>query len=114
MPADTTIGLAAIRAAAERAAAEGSLHATAADIGMSYTGLRHFLAGGRPQRKTLRKLLEWHATRRRRPGRGGEEVSREDVEAAMVVLETYIAANGRESLRPKRVREVEERLFGKP
>jgi hypothetical protein len=78
---------------------------------MSYTGFRHFLAGGRPQRRTLQKLLEWHLSGRA-AGRGAGDVAPEDVEAAIRVLELYLNAGGRERLRPRRVREVSTRLFG--
>ena len=49
-----------LRDAASAAVQAGSLRGVAARIGMSAPGLQHFLDGGTPQRRTLRKLAVWY------------------------------------------------------
>ncbi|HEX5727084.1 MAG TPA: hypothetical protein VFX98_16525 [Longimicrobiaceae bacterium] len=64
MPApDLRASAGEFRRAAAAAVAERSLRGVAAEIGMSAPGLQHFLDGGAPFRRTLRKLAAWYALR---------------------------------------------------
>ena len=96
-------GVATLRTAAQRRAGETSLRSTAAEIGMSYTGLRGFLKGGKPHPETLRRLVAWYAGR---SGRSAEAIHREDIEAALTLLTRYIQQAGTPALLRERVDQV--------
>lgn len=104
MSAKAGFGVATLRAAAQRRADDTSLRATAAEIGMSYTGLRGFLRGGKPHPETLRRLVVWYA--RRRGGHAGGAVPVKDVEAALTLLTHYIRQAGTPALLRERVDRV--------
>lgn len=88
------VPVSAIREAVGRAAVNESLRGVARKIGMSPSGVQHFLAGAQPYAPTLRRLNRWYAEyvvgcRTPRParlelvtvgpsgGRGGEEDGKE-------------------------------------
>lgn len=103
MSGKTGFGVATLRAAARLRAEQSSLRNTAAEIGMSYTGLRGFLRGGTPQPETLRRLVAWYARSR---SRGTAAIPPRDVEAAVVLLTRYIHQAGT----PAQVRERVDQL----
>lgn len=97
------IGLGSLRESVRQAVAVSSLRTVADDIGMSFSGLRSFLGGRRPQRGTLEKLSRWFM--RERGGREQRETLA-DVEAAAALLRAYIAEAKRPESREKRRRQV--------
>lgn len=52
--------IAAFRAAAQQLTEDTSLRQAAQEIGLSWSGLRTFLAGTSPYGPTLKKLREWY------------------------------------------------------
>lgn len=70
------------------------MRATATEIGMSYTGFRAFLQGGKPHRETRRRLAAWYA-------RAGKGISQEDVEAAVEIIAVYLYAGTRNLTRER-------------
>lgn len=112
MAGKATFSLAAVREALRKHAEDTSLHLAADAVGMSYTGLRGFLAGGKPHPKTREKLVDWYAHHRSERATGRASIAVEDVDAAIAFLKRYIAADGRERLSDYRAREVAKRLFG--
>lgn len=58
--------VAALRAALREAVEASSLRAVAAEIGMSFNGLRSFIAGGsrKPQAATVQKVRHWYGKTR--------------------------------------------------
>lgn len=71
------------RQAAQRAVDATSLRHVAREIGLSPTGLQHFLQGGEPYAKSLQKLGDWYIRRAATAGHGAE---RDTVEAALTLL----------------------------
>src|SRR5687767_5496836 len=91
-----------------------SLRAVSDEIGMSFSGLRSFLGGTRPHPATWKKIERYIvATGTASIRRQVETIPRAEVEAALELLERYIAAEGRDNVNARRVREVSLRLFGK-
>lgn len=103
MPPKATFSLAAIRKAAERRAGETSLRATAEEIGMSYTGFRAFLKGGKPHPETLGHLVAWHS-------RSRTEISRTEVDAAVALLVEYVRSGASDRSRATRLKGIQENL----
>lgn len=60
-PVDPAVPVSVLREAAQRRVDETSLRTAAAEIGVSYSGLRTFLKGTDPYAPTLAKLRAWHA-----------------------------------------------------
>ncbi|MEX1258150.1 MAG: hypothetical protein WEG36_11085 [Gemmatimonadota bacterium] len=89
MPARSDVGIAGIRRLAKKRVEETSLRAVAAEVGMSYSGLRSFLEGREPYRGTRMKLMAWHA-RVQHPT--AESISTEAVEEALALLGRYLAS----------------------
>lgn len=60
--AGSPVGLAALQTALREAVEGSSLRVVATDVGMSFNGLRTFIAGGRrrPQAATVRKVRAWY------------------------------------------------------
>lgn len=112
MSGKATFGMSVVRAAAQMRAGETSLHVTADEIGMSYTGLRGFIAGGSPQPKTRRKLLAWYIQHRSgiRSVALGQHVLREDLDAAISLLAFYLRAEGRENVRARRFQDISGKI----
>jgi predicted transcriptional regulator len=62
MPGEGVLNLDTIRATVARLAKRRkSVRRIADEIGLSYTGLRWFLDGGKPQRESRRRLMAWYA-----------------------------------------------------
>lgn len=103
--------LAGVRDALRKRVDETSLRAVADEVGMSFSGLRSFLEGGTPQRRTLEKLFRWYYLRSTRQ----TAAAREDVEAAIALVLGYLHDESKpRSVRERRLREVIERLKGDP
>lgn len=114
MPRVTSYRVNAVRDVVRKRVEATSLREIADEIGMSFSGLRTFLGGTRPQPATWQKLEKYiAATGTSAFRRQLETIPRAEVEAALELLERYISAEGRESLQSRRVREVTKRLFDK-
>jgi hypothetical protein len=61
---DAEVGLAVLRARLAARLETASLRQVARDVGMTPSGLRHVLDGGRPQSATRRKLEAWYVRER--------------------------------------------------
>lgn len=59
MPRRVAQGIEAIREAARARAEASSLRSAAEEIGLSYTGFRAFLQGGKPHPETRQRLVAW-------------------------------------------------------
>lgn len=110
--ANPGFGLAAAMAVLSDEVERRSLRAVAEEIGMSPSGLHILLKGSRPHAATRRKLLEWYSEVRRRGASDRTGVPKDDVDAAVALLERYVNADARKSVQRRRVREIAERLFG--
>lgn len=74
---------------------------------MSFSGLRSFLEGRSPQRRTLEKLMRWYYLRSTRQ----VAATREDVEGAIALVLGYLHDESKpRSVRERQLREVIERL----
>lgn len=60
-PVDPVVPVSVLREVAQRRVDETSLRTAAAEIGVSYSGLRTFLKGTEPYAPTLAKLRAWYA-----------------------------------------------------
>lgn len=96
-----------IREAVRRRLADISLRELAAEIPMSFSGLRSFAAGGNPHPKTRAHLVAWYATSQ---GDRKRRVPKADVEAAIELLRAYLDEDGREGIRSRRRAEIMRRL----
>lgn len=100
-------GLEVVRAALRRRVTSTSLRHVAAEIPMSFSGLRSFLRGGMPQAATRAKLVTWYVRfRDRREG----WVSREDVDAAITLLSVYVREPAGTAYRTQRLQSLIQRL----
>ena len=73
------VAVGVLREAVRDAVIATSLRAVAADVGMSFSGLRSFLDGGTPFRRTARRLEVWYrrdGSRPRDPNTQGEDEHR--------------------------------------
>lgn len=100
-------GLETVREAIRRRVEETTLRAVADEVPMSFSGLRSFLKGGTPQPATRAKLVAWYAH-----SRGGKRISKGDIEAALNLIQAYIAEAPTSQLRDRRRRQVMDRLGG--
>src|SRR5690606_24964255 len=78
-----------LREAARTRAQETSLRETAAEIGLSWSGLRTFLAGTNPHLTTRRKLATWFDVRRDAPS---GRLRRAAAQTALSLLVTELPA----------------------
>lgn len=108
MPGERIFDAAAIRKLAQRRVDESSLRAMAEEIGISKSGLDHFLKGHEPYSRTRAKLIAWSIAQQRPDA---QAIRPEEVDAAIALLERYMRAVGSDAARDKRVREVTARLF---
>lgn len=95
MPPDAAVvSVATLREAARRHAERVGLRDAAADVGMSFSGLRTFLAGTDPRHSTVRKLREWYA--KTPEGRG---MSVERARANLAALLEHLPSEERAAVR---------------
>jgi hypothetical protein len=115
MPEVKGYGLEKIRELAGKRVSASSLRAVASEIGISFSGLRKLLAGGSPHPSTVKKLTAWYV-RSRKAGPPKKKISdraeRAETDAAIELLQGYLAADGDERLAEERRRKVSWRLFG--
>jgi hypothetical protein len=104
MPRESAPGIGVIRAAAQTRADGSSLRTVAKEIGLSYTGLRAFLRGGKPQAETRRRLVAWYG--RLKSG----SASYPSPELAVDLLLNYIRQAGTPQLIRERIEDVGEAL----
>ena len=107
MPSKPRFDTAGLRKLVRQRVDESSLRFVADEIGVSKSGLDSFLKGREPYSRTRAKLAAW-SVRQRHPGIGA--IPREEVEAAIAVLERYVQSVGSKAGRERRVREVAARL----
>lgn len=103
MPAKGSFGIEAIRGLVLRKNERQSLRQLAGEIGISYTGLRFFLRGSKPQPETLRRLVAWYGG-----ARSGlvEAVRLEDVRAAVTLIARHVQTSATPTLRRQRLEAV--------
>ena len=94
-PARLTI--AGVRGAVRKRVDETSLRDVADEVGMSWSGLKSFLDGRSPQRRTRERLVQWYYSQSERSPAN----LREDVETAIALVLSYL----RDELKPRAVRE---------
>jgi AcrR family transcriptional regulator len=111
MPSEVRFDVSAARKLAQQRVNETSLRAVADEIGLSKSGLDHFLKGRQPYSRTRAQLAAW-MMRNRHPD--ASSIQPEAVDAAIALLERYIHSVGSASVRDKRVREVTAKLFHAP
>lgn len=100
-----SIGL--VREAAAARVEASSLRDVADEVGMSFSGLRSFLAGGSPHAKTRAQLVRWYYAR----AATSAEPPREDRETAIALLRVYLRDESKpKTVRERRLRELIERL----
>jgi hypothetical protein len=98
---------ASLRDALRKRVAETSLRAVADEVGMSFNGLNHVLAGGSPQRKTREKLVRWYYSQ----STGSRAIPHEDFETAIALVLSYLRDESKpRAVRERRLREVIDRL----
>lgn len=107
MPAKGSFGLDAIRGLVLRKSERQSLRELAGEVGISYTGLRFFLKGSRPQPENLRRLVAWYGGAR---SGSGERVKIEDVQAAITLVARHVQGSATPKLKRKRLERVVEML----
>ena len=95
-----SFGLAAIRALVLARSEQQSLREVAREIGISYTGLRFFLKGSKPQPETLRRLIAWYGGARSGASR---DINPQDVRAAILLLLRHIQLTATPALRKQRL-----------
>ena len=110
MPSEPELSLATLRAAAKKHADATSLRSAAADIGLSFTGFRAFLAGGKPHPKTRARLVSWYVEHRKSPRRSTRRITREDAELGICLLGLYIRQDGREDARDRNLIDLARRI----
>jgi hypothetical protein len=113
MPEMKRFGLTRVRELADKRVSASSLRAVAEDIGMSFSGLRKFLAGSDPHPGTVKKLTAWYV-RSRVSGppqpKPSARPERAEIDAAIQLLIEFARADEREEVRLRRIREIVERL----
>lgn len=114
MPPRSSGGVGAIRQFARGRVEETSLRAVAAEIGMSYSGLRSFLEGREPYTATRGKLLAWYARVQHPDGR---PVDPQGVQSAVALLARHLEnlsdPRARSTAALDVFREIVSRLDGK-
>lgn len=110
MPSEPGLSLATIRVAAKKHADATSLRSAAADVGLSFTGFRAFLAGGKPHPKTRARLVSWYVEHRKPSRRSTRRITRDDAELGVSLLGLYLKQDGREDARDRRLIELAKRI----
>ncbi len=110
MPSEPGLSLATIRLAAKKHADATSLRSAAADVGLSFTGFRAFLAGGKPHPKTRARLVSWYVEHRKSSRRSTRRITRDDAELGVSLLGLYLKQDGREDARDRRLIELAKRI----
>lgn len=96
-----------LRQAASKRVEETTLRDTADEIGMSFSGLRSFIDGGSPQKKTISKLVAWFYQRNAH----ANAPQRDDLEVALAQIIVYVQDQSKSrSVRDRRLEEIIERL----
>jgi len=106
MPGKPAFDVGAMRKFAQARVDSSSLRAVADEIGISKSGLDHFLKGRNPYSRTRTKMFAWFAQHR-----GSAPITTDDVDAAIALLDAYVSTAANDAVRQRRVREVTRRLF---
>ena len=109
MPASRArFGVAEVRKFAQKRVDESSLREVADEIGMSFSGLHSFLAGGEPYKPVREKLFAWFtrieqsaSTRPIRPG---------EIDVAIATLVTHVRMGSDARSRERRLEALIDRL----
>ena len=110
MPSEPGLSLAAVRKAAKAHADATSLRTAAADIGLSFTGFRAFLAGSKPHPKTRARLVSWFVEHRKPRGRSKPKITRDDAELGVCLLALYVQQDSIDEVRDRRWVELAKRV----
>ncbi|MHB1210588.1 MAG: hypothetical protein ACYC1I_12925 [Acidimicrobiales bacterium] len=110
MPSEPGLSLATIRVAAKKHADATSLRSAAADIGLSFTGFRAFLAGGKPHPRTRARLVSWYVEHRKSSRRSTRGITRDDAELGICLLGLYLRQDGREDARDRKLIDLARRI----
>lgn len=94
---DPRVPVHVLRSAAQGAVERQSTRTVAAAMGISAAGLRYFLKGGEPYRRTVRKLTAWYV----RYGRDAPGLSPDVAEAALSTLVESVPIEVRSHARGK-------------
>lgn len=105
-------GVAAIREAVRKRVEASSLRAVAEEVGMSFSGLRSFLNGGKPQARSLKKLQAYVQKMGRDSEASADDIDPSEKEAAKRLLARYVSVP-RKSLHESRVREILRDVIGR-
>src|SRR5437879_831944 len=97
----TRFGLETVRSAVRQRVAETSLREVAAEIQMSFSGLRSFLGGGRPQAATRARLATWYVRSRNK-----RRIRRDDLNMAIALMSEYIRGDGHAGTISRRLAEL--------
>jgi transcriptional regulator with XRE-family HTH domain len=108
VPSKPRLDISSIRELARTHVEASTLREVADQIGLSKSALDEFVKGRHPYSKNLLKLAAWKL--RQRDAGDAPDIRREDVVAAIALLEQYVGAAGSASVREKRVSEVVKRL----
>jgi hypothetical protein len=108
MPGRPRFDADAVRALVREWVEGGSLRAIADEVGISRGGLESFLKGRQPYTNTRLRLAAWQLRQRTLGG----TVERDEVDAAIAVLERYIGTAATKAIRARRVREVTDKIAG--
>jgi len=109
MARDAGYGMSVIRQAARRRAKATSIRALADEIGMSYTGCRAFLGGGKPHPETRRRLVAWYSALK---AGSALRSSIEDMDLAVDLLVRYIQRAGTPQMVRERMAAFAKSLLG--
>jgi hypothetical protein len=100
---ESRLTIAEVRVAAAARVKDTSLREVADEIGMSFSGLKSFIDGGSPHRRTRTELFRWYYQRTKRV----PSPPKEDRESALAVLRTYVSDTTiPAAVRERRLREV--------
>ncbi|HEY4321938.1 MAG TPA: hypothetical protein VGM77_12275 [Gemmatimonadales bacterium] len=108
MTGEHRFGLGTLREAVLVRVNDSSLREVANEIGMSWSGLRTFLAGGVPHARTRGKLAAWYVSSKRpAPSR----LEKADLLAATAVMAKYVEAGATSAIRETRLKAVLDELY---
>lgn len=113
MPRMKRGGIPALREAVRGRVSETSLRYVADDIGMSFSGLRSFLAGTDPHPATVKKLTAWMIRSRASAppqARNSRRPNRAEFDAAVEYLGAELLSVTNQAARQRRLREIVSRI----
>ncbi|MDB4876955.1 MAG: hypothetical protein JWM41_3401 [Gemmatimonadetes bacterium] len=107
MPGKPRADISSLRELVRQRVEETSLREVAEETGISKSGVDSFLKGREPYSKTRLKLAKWGMRQRHPESRA---VPRDEVDAAIAILERWLQSAGSQGAKRLRLRELLERL----